>query len=233
MNILAVGAHPDDLEFLCAGTLALYAEQGHKIFMCHALNGNLGHEKIPPDELRKIRRQEAINSAKIIGAESLTIDIDDMKAYDNDETRLKMAEIIRIANPDLIITHSPNDYHLDHVATNKIVLAASFASTLPQLKTKTPNNDKITPIYYMDTMAGLNFSPEYYIDITNTIETKKKMLLSHESQIEWLKNHHLIDMVEYMYSISRFRGIQCNVQYAEAFSKYNVWGRIVPEKLLP
>lgn len=233
MNILAVGAHPDDLESLCAGTLALYAKQGHNVFMCHACNGNLGHEQIPRDELREIRREEAINSAKVIGAESITLDIDDSAIYDNHETRLKMAEIIRIADPDVIITHSPDDYHPDHIATSKIVFSASFASTLPQLKTETPNNRKITPIYYMDTMAGINILPEEYVDITEIIETKKEILLCHDSQIEWLKSHHKMDMIEYLYSIARFRGIQCDVKYAEAFRKLNVWGRNVPKRLLP
>jgi len=233
MNVLAVGAHPDDIEFLCAGTLALFAKQEHNVFMCHLLSGDLGHEKIPSDELRKIRRQEAIDAASIIGAESLTLDIGDMKAHDDDQTRVKMAEIIRIADPDIIITHSPNDYHSDHIATGKIVFSASFSSTLPQLKTDNPPNGKITPIYYMDTMAGVNFLPEEYVDITEVIETKKEMLLCHKSQVEWLKNHHKIDMVEYLYTAARFRGIQCDVKYAEAFQMLKVWGRNTAIRLLP
>ncbi len=233
MNVLAVGAHPDDIEFFCGGTLILYAKQGHKVFMCHLLNGDLGHEEIPSDELREIRRQEAIESAKIIGAQSLTTDVGDLKAYDTDEMRIKTAEIIRIANPDIIITHSPNDYHSDHNSTSEIVFGASFASTLPQLKTENPRNDKITPIYYMDTAAGINFSPEEYVDITEVIETKKAMLFCHNSQIKWLKNHHKIDMEEFLYTTARFRGIQCDKKYAEGFKKFNAWGRNITKRVLP
>lgn len=158
MNVLAIGAHPDDLELLCGGTLALYSQNGHKVFMCHAVNGNLGHEIIPRDELRNIRRQEAINAAKIINAESMTIDIDDMDIHDTQETRLKMAEIIRKADPDIIITHSPDDYHTDHKITSGIVFNASFASTLPQLKTETPCNKKNYAYILYGHRSGSKFS---------------------------------------------------------------------------
>lgn len=233
MNILAVGAHPDDLEFLCAGTLILYAKEGHRVFMCHTLNGNLGHEEIPRDELREIRRQEAINSAKVINAESFTIDINDTEIYDNHETRIKMVEIIRKSNPDVIITHSPNDYMQDHFITGQVVYNASFLSTLPQFKTETPRNQNVPPIYYMDTLAGVNFQPEEYVDITDVIEIKKEMLNCHKSQVSWLKEHHKIDMMEYIFSIARFRGIQCGVKYAEGYRKHYAWGRISPKRVLP
>ena len=233
MNILGIGAHPDDLEFQCSGTLALFAQQGHKVFMCHALNGNLGHEEIPRDELRNIRRQEAINAAKVIGAVSLTADIDDMSILEIPETRLKIVDIIRKANPDLIITHAPNDYHPDHFITGKVAFHASFASTLPQLVTEENNNGKVTPIYYMDTLAGVNSHPDEYVDITDVMELKKEMLASHKSQISWIKEHHKTDMMEFMVSIARFRGIQCDVKYAEGFKKLAVWGRLTTKRMLP
>lgn len=233
MNILAVGAHPDDLELSCAGTLALYAKQGHNVFMCHAVNGNLGHVTIPRDELRDIRRKEAIKSAAVIGATSLTIDIDDTAIFDTNETREKMAEIIRKADPDLIITHPPTDYHLDHVITSKVIFHASFIAPLPQFETESKPNRLTPPIYYMDPAVGLNFQPEEYVDITDVIETKKEMLLCHQSQLGWLKEHHNIDMEELMYSVARFRGMQCNVKYAEGFAKLAVWGRLTTKRLLP
>jgi LmbE family N-acetylglucosaminyl deacetylase len=74
MNILAIGCHPDDLEIFCGGTLRKYVKNGHKVFMCHVANGNLGHKVIKPDELRLIRKNEAIRAAAIIGAESISID---------------------------------------------------------------------------------------------------------------------------------------------------------------
>ena len=233
MNVLAVGAHPDDIEFLCSGTLTLYAQKGYKVFMCHSTNGNLGHLLIPRDELREIRRQEAIDAAKVIGAVSLTTDINDMEIFDNAETRLKIAEIIRKADPDLIITHSSNDYHPDHFITGQVTFHASFASSLPQLVTETKPNRNVTPLFYMDTMAGINFHPEEYVDITDVIEIKKEMLSCHKSQMTWLKEHHNIDMIEFMFSIARFRGIQCNAKYAEGFRKLDVWGRQTVTRILP
>ena len=233
MNILGIGAHPDDLEFQCSGTLALFAQQGHKVFMCHALNGNLGHEEIPSGELRDIRRQEAIDAAKVIGAVSLTADIDDMSILETPETRLKIVDIIRKADPDLIITHPPNDYHPDHFITGKVTFSASFASTLPQLVTEEINNGKVTPIYYMDTLGGVDSNPDEYVDITDVMEIKKEMLECHKSQISWMKEHHKTDLMEFMVSIARFRGIQCDVKYAEGFKRLAVWGRQTTKRLLP
>ena len=233
MNILAVGAHPDDLESLCGGTLVLYAKQGHKVFMCHAVNGNLGHETIPRDELSEIRREEAINAAKVIGAESFTLDIDDMGIYDGHETRMKMVEVIRKADPDVILTHAPNDYMPDHFNTSKLVFNSSFMSTLPLVETETPRNRKVSPLYYMDNVMGVDFQPNEYVDITDVIKIKEEMFRCHKSQLEWLKEHHNIEVIEYMYTVARFRGLQCDRKYAEGFKRVNMWGRITPERLLP
>ena len=72
MRVLAIAAHPDDIEISCAGTLARYKKMGWDVFMCHVSNGNQGHAVIMPDELRAIRRKEFLNSAALLGAEGLT-----------------------------------------------------------------------------------------------------------------------------------------------------------------
>ena len=90
MNILAVGAHPDDVETMCAGTLAKYAAQGHKVFIATATNGNIGSARHTMEQIGRIRKQEAANSAAIIGAEYICLDYDDEMFFEIDrETRLK------------------------------------------------------------------------------------------------------------------------------------------------
>ncbi|RKY79213.1 MAG: PIG-L family deacetylase [Deltaproteobacteria bacterium] len=233
MRVLAIGAHPDDLELLCAGTLAKYANQGHQVIMCHACNGNLGHFEIPRNELRDIRRQEAQNAAAVIGAESLTLDIADLDVYVERETKEKMTELIRKTKPDVIIAPSPDDYMPDHTLISRIAFDASFMATLPQLATETECHHLITPFYYMDTLAGVNFQPEVYVDITEVIEIKKRMLACHKSQTQWLKHHDKIDIIEFMITVARFRGLQCGVQYAEGFKPCRVWGRNTTKRWLP
>ena len=78
MNVLAIGCHPDDVEVACAGTLAKYVKEGHKVIVCHVANGNLGHAIIQPDELRVMRRQEARNAGALAGIEVITCDIGDL-----------------------------------------------------------------------------------------------------------------------------------------------------------
>ena len=232
MNILAIGAHPDDLEILCGGTLAKYAKKGHKVFMAHLCNGNMGGKNITPEELAAIRDKEAKASAAIIGAEALGPIAGDLDLYPTKEMRIALVDIIRYAKPDIIITHSPNDYMPDHTITGELVFDAAFTATLPLYKTKEPAWEKITPIYYMDTMAGFGFEPTHYVDITDFFEVKKKMLLAHESQYKWLSGHHQSDPVKMIERISSFRGFQCSVEYAEAFRIANLWGRITPTEIL-
>ncbi|MCX8066068.1 MAG: PIG-L family deacetylase [Candidatus Hydrogenedentes bacterium] len=233
MNILAIGAHPDDLEILCGGTLAKYAKQGHKVFMAHLTSGNMGGKDISSEELAKIRDGEAKKAGEIIGAEVLGPVCEDLGVLFTPEMRSRVTDIIRQAKPDLIITHSPNDYMTDHIITSQLVFDCAFSATLPHYKTSLPAYEKITPIYYMDTLLGHKFHPEIYIDITDFFETKKAMLACHESQYKWLKGHHITDPFYMIETVARFRGLQAGVMYAEAFAPEKVWGRVAPFNLLP
>ncbi|POP32326.1 PIG-L family deacetylase [Lactonifactor longoviformis] len=234
MRVLAIAAHPDDIEISCAGTLARYKKMGWDVFMCHVSNGNQGHAVIMPDELRAIRRKEFLNSAALLGAEGLTCDIDDLCIYgDMREHREKVMDIIRYARPDVIITHSPNDYMPDHVAVSKLVFDASFVSTLPHYTTRETYYETLTPIYYMDTLAGLNFIPTEYVDITDTYDQKMEMLRQHESQLTWMKDHDGIDFAEFVSTCARYRGLQCGAGYAEAFTPCYAWPKVKAERYLP
>lgn len=242
MNILALGCHPDDLEIACAGTLAKYAQRGDKVIMCHVANGNLGHAIIMPDELRGIRTKEAENAARIIGAESINIDVGDMSVEgSNGDTISKVVEVIRYAKPDLIITHNPDDYMRDHMQTSQLAFHASFGATVPHMKGAIlPGISEaaeafgvIVPIFYMDTLAGINFIPTEYVDVTDTIELKLEALACHESQIKWMLDHDKIDFIDFVRTCSKYRGLQCSVPYAEGFRQYAGWPRFATKRLLP
>jgi len=235
MNILAVGCHPDDLEIGCGGTLARYAKEGHNVFMCHVANGNRGHVVIKPEELRKIRIEEARNAGKIIGArEVINIDVPDLEVNSNNQdTVKKVIDVIRYTKPDVIITHYPDDYMKDHMEVSKIVFDASFSSSVPHMETENEYYPKIPAIYYMDTLAGVNFLPEEYVDISDYIEVKINALLCHESQVKWMLEHDKIDFADFVRTCSKFRGLQCGAKFAEGFKKCNAWPRLVTKRLLP
>ncbi len=234
MNVLAIGCHPDDIETLCAGTLARFSQLGHIVTICHVANGNMGHTQIQPDELRQIRRKEARSAGSLIGAEVVSCDIGDLLVdAESKEQKDKIIDVIRQAQPDLIITHSPEDYMPDHVAVSRLVFAASFTATLPHYETSQPGIAALTPIYYMDTLAGIGFQPEEYVDISETIGVKLNMLKQHESQLKWMADHDQIDFPEFVLTCARYRGLQCGVTHAEAFRVCRVWPRVRPERLLP
>lgn len=235
MNILAVGCHPDDLEIGCGGTLARFVAEGSRVTMCHVANGNMGHVIIEPDELRLIRRAEAQESGRVLGAvEVATLDVGDLTVRSElPDLVNRLADLIRRAQPDLIITHSPEDYMTDHVEVNRMVFDASFSASVPHYLTPTPGVAKITPIYYMDNEAGINFLPTEYVDITATVEIKLAALECHKSQIKWMRDHDGIDFSDFVRTVAKFRGLQCGAGYAEGFRLCLTWPRLPTKRLLP
>ena len=232
MNVLAVGCHPDDMEISCSGTLAKCVKRGDTVTVCHVANGNMGHEIISPEELREIRIGEAKKAGSLAGIEVITMDIGDLLPNGSDiAQRDKLVEIIKKTQPDFIITHSPTDYMPDHREVSKLVFDASFAASVPHYGA--PGKAAVTPIYYMDNLAGMNFNPTEYVDITDEIDLKIEMLECHESQLKWMRDHDHIDFAEFVRTCSRFRGLQCGVGYAEAFCQELVWPKAIAKRLLP
>ena len=234
MRVLAVGTHPDDVEIACSGTLAKCVKRGDTVIVCHASTGNLGHVIIPPDELTKIRAEEARRAGARAGIEVICAGFNDLDIYDNNkEARDKMVDIIKYANPDFIITHNPDDYMPDHTAVSRLVFDASFTATLPNYKSKYSEPAKLVPIFYMDTLAGVNFNPTEYVDISDEIELKMQMLECHESQLVWMREHDNIDFADMVRTCSRYRGYQCGVDYAEGFRQCQVYLKGSAKRYLP
>ena len=234
MNVLAIGCHPDDIECQCAGTLAKCVQRGDKVTVCHVANGNLGHEIIPSDELRIMRREEAKNAGKLAGIEVVTCDTGDLLVYGEQKEQIdKVVDVIRAAQPDFIITHDPEDYMPDHVAVSKLVFAASFAASVPQYKTSVDTKAAVTPIYYMDNLAGVDFIPTEFVDVTEFVDKKLEMLNCHESQIVWMRDHDGIDFPDMVKTCCRYRGFQCGADYAEAYRQCNVYLKGTTKRYLP
>ena len=232
MNVLAIGCHPDDVEISCAGTLAKCVKRGDKVTVCHVANGNMGHVIIPPDELREIRIGEAKKAGDLAGIEVVTADIGDLLPNGCDlGQRDTVMGVIRFYQPDFIITHSPTDYMPDHLAVQKLVFDAAFAASCPHYGSG--HSAPVTPLFYMDNLAGMDFQPTEYVDITDTFDLKLRMLECHVSQLKWMRDHDGIDFADFVRTCSKFRGLQCGVAYAEAFTQANVWPKMVAKRLLP
>jgi len=234
MNVLAIGAHPDDLELGCGGTLAKYASRGDRVVMCHVATGNVGHRIIMPGELVEIRAKEAQEAGKLIGAEVVSLGESDLYVRsDNMAARDKLVDVIRYAKPDIIITHSPHDYMDDHEETGRLVYEASMAATVPHHVTKYDFYPKLTPIYYMEPVCGVNSLPTEYVDISGFLDTKLKMMACHESQIKWLLDHDNMDFLDLAKTMAKFRGYQCDTGYAEGFTYCAAYHKLTTVRLLP
>lgn len=210
-RILAFQAHPDDVEFTCAGTLTrLKQEAGWEIIIATATSGDCGTLEYTPDEIARIRNGEAKAAAAILGAEYYCAASTDLLVmYDTPSLR-RFTEVVRKARPDIIITHSPVDYLIDHEITSQLVRTAAFAAPAPNFLTFDPQPakrlDHVPHLYYAQPLEskdwfGQRIEPGFVIDITGVMDTKEKMLASHASQRNWLRDHHGMD--EYIDSMKR------------------------------
>jgi LmbE family N-acetylglucosaminyl deacetylase len=241
MNVLAIGAHGDDLEEFCGGTLALYARDGHKVFMCVVTDGR-GRPAGDPEQIAAIRKAEAQASASLIGAELVWLAVPDSNLVVDASTRHLFIETIRRTTADVIITHPPDDYHPDHNATSRLVMDAAQIARTSNYRSDFPPIRKPVPMAFMDSEGGLSFLPEDYVDISAVWAVKQEMLLQHRSQHmpgpKYDPNFVLPPadqnpIVRAARVMSEFRGLACGAAYAEGFRWWRVANRIVARRMLP
>ncbi|QGQ94765.1 PIG-L family deacetylase [Paenibacillus psychroresistens] len=233
MNILAIGAHPDDIEIQCAGTLAMYVMQGHQVFMAVATNGNMGNYDTLPDELARIRESEFREACEVIGATPIWMGYPDELLENTIQNRLVFVDMMRSVNPDLVITHGANDYHPDHRITYQLVWDALPLTSIAHIHTEHPPTNRQVTLYLMDNTGGIDFLPTEFVDITETIEIKKAALAKHASQLHIFMDLMEVDLLDVVDTVGKFRGYQAGCKYAEGFTKVEAWYRGLSKRLLP
>ncbi len=234
MNILAFGAHPDDVELFCAGTLLKYAAAGHRIFIALATSGNQGsniHEG--REEIARIREAEQLEAAKIYSAQVRFLRYDDEGLVENEDVRRNVLNAVRWADPDVILTHFPGDMSTDHNVIATIVSRIMLSLPGKNVKADVPPIKKSPSLFYWDTGAGIHFEPEVYVDITDVMDKKLKGLSSHKSQFDWMATFQTQTLSDFCRVISEFRGLQSGFRYAEGFRAFRNHGYMPNFKLLP
>ena len=232
-RVLAIGAHPDDAELGCGGTLALYRSMGVEVAIASLSLGDKGSRGLSIEETIRARREESERAAGIIGAGYLSLGLHDSEIFEDLENRSRIVELLRKVKPQVILTHSPSDYHADHRTTSVLVNDASYTSTSFKFETESPALSWVPSVYHMDNYMGVHFIPEEYVNITDVIQTKKEMVLQHKSQFVHLKERTGEDLLEDMLDLARFRGKQSGVAFAEGFRLLRVWPHIRTYRLLP
>ena len=235
MRVIAVGAHPDDIEMYCSGALLACKARGDEVSICCMTNGDKGAYDMTCEELAAIRQKEAQAAAEIIGAELMFLGLPDGELFVCEQHRAPLIDAIRLARPDMIITHNPEDYHPDHANTSELVFTASFLASAPNVPgtQPLPGHGLVPPVFYMDTPIGMGFLPTEYVDITEHWEAKQEIILCHQSQVEWIREHDNLDLVDMAMVMARFRGAQCGAQYAEGYRQLEQWPRMTTCRMLP
>ncbi len=233
MKILAVGAHPGDVEIGCFGALARCVERGDNVVICSLTNGNLGHSSIGKGRLRAVRLAEAAKSAAVIGASFCTLDVDDLALDSRDETtRRKLLSLVRSIKPDLVITHSQEDSHSDQSETAKLLNYTRQCASLAQVECEQPPITNRIIVYEMEMVDCSIFIPTEFVNIETTVEMKIEALSCHMSQIDYRMERSQRDLLNEVRVWAEYRGLQCGYQYGEAFrlSKLNPF---LAERVLP
>ena len=195
MNILAIGAHPDDLELSCGGTLIQHVQGGDDVFLMVITDGSMGGDP-------EIRRQEQLDAAKIIGAKDVFFGgYPDTTFECNRESIMKIEKIIDKVDPEVVYTHFGEDTHQDHRHIARAVVPA--ARSVPNL-------------LFFEGLSSQNFNPTVFVNIGRVINQKLGALEAHTSQVQKtnIENMSIIDISR---SAANFRGIQGRVTYAEGF----------------
>lgn len=195
MNILAIGAHPDDIEFGCGGTLIKYLRKGHKIYLLVMTRGELGGEE-------HVRSEELKRSAEIMGATDVFHhDYPDTHLHLDKELIGRIEDVIKIVSPHFILVHYYDDTHQDHR-----VLAKATVSATRYIKN----------VLFYEVPTTQNFTPTVFIDINDELEDKITCLEAHASQV-MKTNIEGLSIVDIARSAANFRGIQGRVSTAEGF----------------
>lgn len=195
MNILAIGAHPDDIEYGVGGTLIKYARAGHRINLFVLTDGSFGGDP-------GVRRAEQKRSAKLIGVKELIWGhLKDTEVVNNRELILKIEEVVRRTKPDIVFLNYYQDVHQDHRA---LALAGISATRY------------IKEVLFYEVPTTHGFDPDIFVDIKDVLEKKTRLLQTHASQVDKTRVKNLT-IVESARSCANFRGFQGRVKYAEGF----------------
>jgi LmbE family N-acetylglucosaminyl deacetylase len=215
-TVIAIGAHPDDIEFYMAGTLLLFKKAGFEIHYVNVASGNCGSTEYNAATTCSIRNTEARAAAKILGAHFHSNLTDDLEILYNLELLRAMTAVIREVKPSVILTHSPQDYMEDHTNTCRLAVTAAFARGIPNFKCSPPRpaGDYDTTVYHAmphGLRDGLRrrIIPEAFVNTTSVQVTKRDALASHSSQQGWLDisqkfSSYLLAMEDMSLEMGRF-----------------------------
>jgi LmbE family N-acetylglucosaminyl deacetylase len=238
VRVLAITAHPDDIEFGMAGTLILLYKAGCEIHYMNLANGSCGTSEFDIQTITRIRRQEAEKAAERIGARFHPPLVNDLEIYYNKDLIAKLGSVIRKVEPDILLIPSPEDYMEDHINTCRVSISAAFIRGMRNCPVDPPVDPilKEVVLYHAqphgnrDAMNRL-IHPDIFVNIEVVMDEKTAMLEEHKSQKEWLdRSQGFNSYLNTMKSYSREMGeISACFKYAEGWRRHNPLGFCAPD----
>lgn len=232
-SVIAIVAHPDDIEFQIAGTLRLLKEAGWDAHYWNLSTGNCGSLEMNPRQTAKVRRQEARDAAKILGATWHPPITNDLEINYDVKTLRKVASVIRMVRPSVVLTHSPHDYMEDHMTVCRLAVSGAFAHGMPNFKVtpeRPPYFEEVTVYHCMPhgLMDGLRkrVIPGQFVNTSKVHETKLRSLAAHRSQQNWLgSSQKMNSYLQTCDDMSRELGKQSGrFKHAEGFRRHSHLG---------
>jgi LmbE family N-acetylglucosaminyl deacetylase len=230
---LAIGAHPDDIEFLMAGTLILLRAAGWEIHYLNLSAGDLGSLSLSAAATSRVRRREARTAARRIGAQWHPPTCRDLQIFYEDRALRTLCALIRDVRPSVILTHSPQDYMEDHMNTSRLTVTAAFARGATNYRSVPARASYLAPVtIYHASPHGLRdqlrqiIAPHAFVDTTAVHDEKRAALACHASQREWLDRTQGFDsylgaMDEFSSELGRMSG---KFRHAEGWRRHSHLG---------
>lgn len=232
-SVLAIAAHPDDIEFLMAGSMLQLGKRGWDLHYVNLCDGSRGSTTMDRTECAATRLAEAKRSCEVLGATFYPPIFPDMEASYSTENLKKVAAIVRMAKPSVLLTHSPIDYMEDHQNSCRLAVSAAFAHGMPNLESDPPVDVFMDPVtvYHAQpigntTPLGEPVTPHFFVDDTDVIDKKIEALACHASQKRWLdesqgQDSYLHTARELSREVGRMSG---TFEYAEGWRRHSHWG---------
>ncbi len=231
-RVLAFGCHPDDIEFMAAGTLALLAAQGLEIHLATMTGGEMGHPTLDVQQMRAIRTREAAQAADVLNGQYHYAGGYDLEVEFNSVYRKRAVRVIREVDPLIVLTNPPMDYLADHEQTSLLVRNAAYIASVPHYDcdVATTPTQRFPYLYYWNAanltdIFGRPLPLTCGVDVSPVIATKEAMLACHKSQREWLQYHNGFDeYLEIMRRWTRAQGQLVGAEYGECFIQHRSQG---------
>lgn len=230
---MALVAHPDDIEFQMAGTMLLLKEAGYSLHYMNVANGSCGTAIRTHEDIIRIRTGEARKACEVLGATFHPPLVDDLDIFYEKNLLSRVTAVIRKVNPTILLVPSPADYMEDHMIAGRLAVTGAFCRGMrnfPTIPNTMPVSGDVTVYHAMPTgmrdPLRKRVMPEYYVDITSVLGTKREALAQHMSQKEWLDvsqgmDAYLITMEEQATVLGRMSG---RFRYAEGWRRHSHLG---------